>query len=279
VKKRIFYVINLDRGRILTLSMLFGAFICVSFISGFQIGKNKSGMPLYSAQGDVSYLNENNYGLPILEKNPSETNSSIDSGKKLTRIGREISKEKDLSSSEEPEKEREIKENNKNNEIRKVQDKPVISKKKEKQLKNTARKEKTLKNQSKKKAKAEKKKETVSKSKVNTSSKSGKTLSVKQNDNPRSPLLNSLNTKLTSGDMKKSPSSVEKYSLQIGAFNNNETASRMKNQLVSEGFHAYIVKSGSQYKVRVGKSLNSDKLDKMESKLKTKKYASYRIKE
>ncbi|HNJ05886.1 MAG TPA: hypothetical protein PLB73_16615, partial [Leptospiraceae bacterium] len=38
MKKRIFYVINLDRGRILVLSVLVTGFMLISFATGYRFG-------------------------------------------------------------------------------------------------------------------------------------------------------------------------------------------------------------------------------------------------
>ena len=269
MKKRIFYVINLDRGRIMTLLILFGAFISISFISGFHMGKTSSGMPLYSADGEVSYLNEKNYGIPMDHSQPSQSLLS-GNGESLTRISGMEEPEKNKPAQKEPAAEKK----SSSKPAARPAPKPVPKVKKEPV---------TIKTASKKPSPPPVKKTSTAPTAKSKSEISRTTAQPQKSpeQNPRSPLLGADNIKLSGADAASSSAASNnvKYSLQIGAFNNNETAQRMKNQLSNEGFNAYVVSHGSHYKVRVGKSMDTKALESMETRLKSKKFASYRIKE
>ena len=287
MKKRIFYVINLDRSRIITISLLFGAFICASFISGFHMGTNKSGVPLYNAGGNVSYLNQNNYGLPVNNDIESENDNGSQYGKNLTRISQKSPDEESGMAENEPQTD------TSKGEIEKSEKKSVTKK-------STRRIKQVSDNENKKEEKTKRARVTHKESQIksNNNSKSKKSESSRQKNNqisemkkekksdtkesanPKSPLLGSSNAKLSAVEQSETVSGKNNsYTLQVGAFNNKETADRMKLQLAKDGFNAYIISKGDQHRVRVGRDMNEEKMITMESQLKSKKFGSVRIKE
>ena len=292
MKKRVFYVINLDRGRIITISFLFGAFICVSFISGFHLGTSKSGVPLYSSGGNVSYLNQNNYGLPVEKSSELSHDNGSQYGRSLTRISRDIEGE-----NLETENDSETKESS----LDEIKTLPDQSSKRKSETSSKKKKEAEKKPSSKKTAakksagKKSEVKKITEKSSAKKSASNNKTITQKKKDpgssntkknqiqkspvNPKSPLLGSSDVKLSNVSSDKPAAASSGMSLQIGAFSDRGTAERMKSQLAADGFSAYIISGSNRHRVRVGRALNSEKTDSLEKQLKNKKYASYRIKE
>ncbi len=68
------------------------------------------------------------------------------------------------------------------------------------------------------------------------------------------------------------------YRVQVGAFRNRRYAERLLNELLEEGFPAYIDDSGSYLRVQVGNSDNMDKAVEMERRLKQAGYPTVIVK-
>lgn len=65
---------------------------------------------------------------------------------------------------------------------------------------------------------------------------------------------------------------IHSFALQVGSFDSNEKAEKLRKQLTDEGYVTYIQKSESRgkasYKVRVGPELNRKVLEKLKAELK-----------
>ena len=125
------------------------------------------------------------------------------------------------------------------------------------------------------------KKETSAAERNEQNSETKKSDKKEKSANPKSPLLGTANVKLSNTGPAENVASGKNnsYTLQIGSFNNIQTAERMKMQLAKDGISAYIISKGDQHRVRVGKSMNEEKTITMESQLNSKKFGSFRIKE
>lgn len=64
----------------------------------------------------------------------------------------------------------------------------------------------------------------------------------------------------------------EYYQVQVGAFSNQQNADRLLNELLAQGFPAFIVAENNVFKVRVGAYLNLDNAAWMEKNLRNLGY-------
>ncbi len=69
------------------------------------------------------------------------------------------------------------------------------------------------------------------------------------------------------------------YTVQTGAFRNQEYAQDMLYQLQQQGYPAFLVEDGGFYKVRVGTFRNLDNAIKMEAQLRRQGYATFIVHE
>jgi len=69
--------------------------------------------------------------------------------------------------------------------------------------------------------------------------------------------------------------SIKSFALQVGTFNSNENAEKMRDQMRKAGYAAFVHKSTAKgkttYKVRIGPELERSVLDKIKAKLKKSK--------
>ena len=65
---------------------------------------------------------------------------------------------------------------------------------------------------------------------------------------------------------------TERYSVQVGSFQNMRYAERLKQELQGEDFPAYIEKSGEFNRVRVGKGLTLEEATQLEQVLRKSGY-------
>jgi len=71
----------------------------------------------------------------------------------------------------------------------------------------------------------------------------------------------------------------EYYQVQTGVYQNQQAASQQLNQLLSQGFPAFLIYDNGLYKVRVGAFLNMDYAAQMERRLKNYGYNTFLVKE
>ena len=69
------------------------------------------------------------------------------------------------------------------------------------------------------------------------------------------------------------------YTVQTGAFRNQEYAQDMLYQLQQQGYPAFLVEDGGFYKVRVGTFRNLDNAIKMEAQLRRQGYSTFIVHE
>lgn len=65
------------------------------------------------------------------------------------------------------------------------------------------------------------------------------------------------------------------YRVQVGAYSNRDSADRLLNSLLAEGFPAFIIMDDGLYKVQVGAYRNLSNAISMENKLRTYRYNTY----
>lgn len=71
----------------------------------------------------------------------------------------------------------------------------------------------------------------------------------------------------------------EYYQIQTGAYQNQNLATQMLNQLKAQGFPAFLIYDDGLYKVRVGAFLNMDYAVQMERRLRQYGYNTFMVKE
>ena len=289
MKKRIFYVINLDRGRLWILAILLVSTLLFAFATGFRVGQARAnGMPgeQLSAASDGAF--EQLAELPPLDAeseneiadNPDGADGEAELSANLDRDGADSESGSRLSLANESSSERsgrspfeidDRRERSTPEPVRRAQPEPDVIKKKQTQ------------SAPKKSTNAERKSERT------PAPSADKKLAQKKSEtkqNPRSALLESGSEKLRMSNISKakpkSPTvdeqkSTRTYSLQLGAFSSEGAANRMAATLKKQGFHPYIVQSKNRYLVRVGRSDSAKGLWPLESGLREKQYAPMRV--
>ncbi len=81
------------------------------------------------------------------------------------------------------------------------------------------------------------------------------------------------------GTLKQEQGRPVYYQIQIGAYTDKNAAAQAYNQLMSQGFPAYIVYRDGYYKVRAGAFLNMDNAAQMEKRLREYGYNTYMVHE
>lgn len=69
------------------------------------------------------------------------------------------------------------------------------------------------------------------------------------------------------------------YQIQMGIFREKENAEKLKKQLQSQGFPAFLIADQGQYKVRVGAFLNLDNAARTEQQLHNYGYETFMVRE
>lgn len=240
MKKRIFYVINLDRSRILTLAAFFSGFLLLSFITGFYLG-HLSGGPQGGIQSDDPFselIPPPHSGNPELSMNSEEAESGPSSrestppprtttpevkGIPLRSLAEPVvQEEKSSSTTRSIEKQTEKKSDRKENETKPSKNEtPLLRKKPSLKLANVSDS-----------PEPEKKREPA----------------------------------------KPAGATKRVYAFQLGAFTTESAANRMLETLKQEGLKPYQVSGAGKKFVRVGKGSSRSDLGGIEKKLKEKNH-------
>ena len=82
--------------------------------------------------------------------------------------------------------------------------------------------------------------------------------------------------KLQQADSKQAHKKpIKSFALQVGTFNSNENAEKMRDQMRKAGYSSFVYKSTAKgkttYKVRIGPELERSALEKIKTKLKKSK--------
>lgn len=286
MKRRTFYIVNLDRTRITALTILLTGFILVSFATGFRFGR--SDIP--ENNHIVQNVSNTSYSEPTEEKNERfgksiysipKSESSFpklsDSGKPVTettklkqrKIAPLNNSNVRLSRTSRSKKKYNTRKTNPKKRVRRIKRKVNLKKKYRRTLKN--RKYKKRKRISRKWHPHHKKKTIRKKTDLPTLSTGEKKI--------RTALLRPKNvsSKLKSSRFANRGKYVplkkmRKFSLQIGSYRYKGGAIRMASRLRKEGFHPRIKKRGRIYQVTVGQSKNKQRLSPLKKRLQSKRY-------
>lgn len=339
MKKRTFYIINLDRGRITTLAILLIGFILVSFATGYRFGNNgpqkgavlsdrpqidrpgpgeggggKTGSSIYalddgnSSTGEHGTTSDDNLDRSVEKGFNGHSSFSGPAGKRES-VSKKPSREL-VRREPKPERKPEYKpkqkseyrlKHNKRSSVRRDSEertssrKTVSAPKHSVKKKRSARREKrTFRGQTHRTAKqgnsrADRRKKEVVRPQP---SKSKKKSATAPKSDPRAALLRVkrsqnrfANPSFGSEDSGKTAPSGEKsgsknggadnqnlYSLQVASFSQKSSADQTVRRLKKQGFHSFIHKAGSTYRVSVGRTANSSSIAALKSRLQEKGY-------
>jgi len=260
VKKRVFYVINLDKKRILMIGTIFTGMVFFSFLIGFRLGNDRT-----------NRMDPLSFRVPEPERSPFDP-EGMEPGK------RETMKQSDEAFPPEPEDRNDTATPERRNvdtftrkDLPREQS-PVKSETRRKKRETVKKKTQRKAERSKKKTATKKK----SKSEIVSTKKEKPKAEEKPKHNVRAPILVSDSVKLANYSDKANDKGG--YTLQTGAFSDRDSALRMKAALEKHGIHgAYITEISGTYRVRVGKSLSDQQADALKEKLKQKKFASFLV--
>ena len=240
VKQRIFYVVHLDRGRILSLSLTFSGLMLFSFALGRHFSQGK----LDPSQQEQPAVLSNHSSKQ--EGQNFQTDDSVFQG--------EVSQGEESQNKEFQKKEIEdlqeafpsmLQEKNDS-----LEETPTISKKLPTVLANSSQKPSFQTDKTK-----QKNTNTASRKKIS----SKKTLTTHSPSPRRDSVLRLTNQSPSSPSSPSPPSSpsssVQHYSIQTGAFLSSERAYKMKQELDKKGYQAYIKQVGKLHHVILRKKV------------------------
>ncbi|MCE9598490.1 MAG: SPOR domain-containing protein [Spirochaetia bacterium] len=299
MKKRVFYVINLDRGRILMMSVLIVGFLLISFATGYRFGlggtadqpagrdshsdafmdparqgldrslpANEIDSPKLASPGDLSTL-------PEVEKPKPEARSIEQKDKHAVTRDREPRREDRRSnlSEKRPAKQEKTE--------RPV--KPARADKTDRADKNTRHDRVTSKPEKQRsadKTQTTEKPRATDKSQVARPGKpETKTTKTQASEKNRKPQAGESAVLEPKGTMRLAnvPAAKPASSFQLGTFSSRDAANRMSDQLKKQGFDAGLTQANGKFSVRVGKSTDDAELKRIEEKLRQKNYSPIRV--
>lgn len=271
MKKRIFYVVNLDRGRILTISFIFTGFLIIAFVAGYRLGH--IGESVGIQPGNIEEIQPES-SLSMAEfagRLNNEDESSQTSGDSETEkpTGKSIphfqpddtDKEAGDQISFDPIESPRQKENKK----------PTSSDSTRKSA-GKFKKEEKKKEKSTQTSKRQNPRSAVLASNEVRLSDVGSSSNGKKSSSPKKESTERKNTKPSSESRNDSSKT---FSFQVGAFRDTASANRMADQLKKDGFSPFVVHAGNFYTVRVGKEKEKKDLYGLEAELKKKHYSFY----
>lgn len=255
MKKRIFYIINLDNRRIAFLSVILTGILAIAYATGYRMGRSNPEIP----ESNLS-------GLQIEKSNIADSHTDLDN------IVQENSDEKNIAFKGIPLPEPE------NTTSLKSSEKVNIAQADKASIDNRSTSESTSPKPLKRETGPDKKRESAAKKPVNPRTavlnESG---SIKLSDiSPSASSSNKRNNK-TSPPANAANERQKFYSFQMGAFKSEKAAERLLLSLKQDGFAPYIKKTGNLVVVRVGKSSARKGLWSLEAKLKKNDYSYFLI--
>lgn len=274
MKKRTFYVINLDRNRILMLAVVMVGFVLIAFATGMRYGR--AGTPSVSHLQDEPPLKTTGNAAGGQLENGSATAPAadrLDIGRSPREIGVPRSPDEvdglvdnSLRAGQPPAAKPE------------TSDRPDSS-----ETKRSSRRQKTKASASsrKKRERSHRRKTTEKKQRRADASHPPRTAmrNTALVQNPSSDLRKSVRADLSgaskrqaaasSGSEKREPS----YSLQLGTYRYPGGAMRLSARLRKQGFPARVIRQGKTHKVLVGKTSDRAALRDLRRKLKKERFA------
>ncbi|MCB1138491.1 MAG: SPOR domain-containing protein [Leptospiraceae bacterium] len=266
MKRRVFYVVNLDRARILALGIFAVGAFTLAFATGYRFGNTP----------DRLSENERPAGLsddPTAFDAPMEERNTGEDPETLSLSSQDVKKddEPDESASRDDEtvSSRELalkaanpEENGDTPAYRKPRNSVTFS--------DIARNNSSA-NPS--REKSQEKPAPRKESKPSTLSKPQKQVSPSKPAPRAKPAEKPVQTKKKTEVAKKEESKPQKmFTLQLGAFSSRGAANRMAEQIRKEGMEPYVVKSGNLHLVRLGRSKSQQGLSAQEKKLRDARF-------
>jgi cell division septation protein DedD len=271
MRTRVFYVINLDKNRILSISVIFTGIILTAFATGYRIGISSQPQEIIteSVTSDIPPGNTSliqNTGLVDTDTSDASTESTIaKQGLPDDEANRTVESEKSGFSffalfglsQKEQKKPGSLTDLSENREAKSLHDLAM--------------------NQNGTKASAK------------------DSESAKDDPNPRAALLDSNSFELSNVDsskkntapditetkqktesVKKSPDSADyRFSFQIASYKDKSKADSMIKKMKSDGFDPFIEKSRDRFIIKTGHAVKKKELWNLESRLKSKKYSYF----
>ncbi|MCB1167935.1 MAG: SPOR domain-containing protein [Leptospiraceae bacterium] len=259
MKKRVFYVVNLDKNRLLALSIFVGGTLVMAFATGYRFGRTDENLGPQQAQQSA-----------FDNASQTPTTSSVDSDS--LESDRE---ESDPLERRQSDSELSLKSASPDEEARpavKTESKTEPSKKKKPEsvsFSDIARKQDDSTPRKKEPTPAYKKPEKSKPKPANQVTEKKKTTK------PSPAALVKKETAPTQA--KEKPRSGPIYTLQLGAFTSRGAANRMAEQIRKEGMQPYVVKSGNLHLVRLGRSEKESGLKEEEKKLRAAKFRPIKV--
>jgi cell division protein FtsN len=280
VKKRVFYVINLDKSRILVLGVLITGFLLISFATGYRFGS--TGSPIdnrdlgaMQAQ-EEALMDPSRQGLerslpadePSLqppaaeERSPSAPAPAREPERPARREPARLSAEnrtrRPAAAVREEKKERAPK-------AQPREQKPAQREQKAQRPARTEPKQTSRRDQRAKNEPEEKRREPAR-----------QTQAVKLEPEKSMRMSNTAGNQAPAVESAPKPASPMR-SLQLGSFTSRAAADRMEAQLKKQGFETAVVSVRGKFAVRVGRSASDADISRLERQLKQKNYSPVRI--
>ncbi len=279
MKKRVFYVINLDRSRILVLSVLVTGFMLIAFATGYRFGSSSEPRRDLGAQEvfmdparqglDRSIASpENSLAQPDAKPDAKPADKPLADPQPARRDREEPSEVKPRAQEKKPEARPQVRPN------RAAPHRETAQKsedKKEKADKRNPEKPARVSDRarSEKPAPAKPVKENRDRA-AKTESKPNPQAKKDQKDRSSAVLEPEHSMRMSDA------APAQNRSFQLGSFSSKDAASRMTDSLKKQGFSPSIVQAGGKYMVRVGNSSRDD-LAQLEKQLRAKNYSPVRV--
>lgn len=293
MKKRVFYVINLDRGRILMVSVLIVGFLLISFATGYRFGTSGSPeIPVNRDTHNEAFMDPARQGLdrslgtgetdqPKLAS-PGDLTTLPEAEKPQTKPETRLVEHREKPAARERESAREEKRSTN------LTDKRQAKVEKTQKPSKPARTEKADRNERNNRhetivAKPEKPRATekprIEKPQATRPARNeSKPNKLQTSEKNRKPMPGESARLEPKGTMRLANVPASKQSsLQLGTFTSRDAANRMSDQLKKQGFDAGLVQANGKFSVRVGKSTDDAELKRLEEKLRQKNYSPIRV--
>ena len=275
MKRKIFYIVHLDRNRILFLSLTFFSFLLFSFTLGRQLGNKQTKaesspkFPLFSflstkketlSRKEDFLLDKNKLSY---EDNNHNEEEIVLSDYQETSYPKVIEKPKIKNNTQ--------KKTNKNS--------PVLTSSNHKPNIHTTTANPITKTRSPKIQKTNSP-QAISFDKKKVNKKVVIKKSQKKNNILRLANTSQASTSITQtrSKIKEKPKTKKSFQLQLGAFSSKEAAHRMKNELEKHGFRPYIEKRSKIHIVKIGHFKSKEEMITIKNNLSKYKYNSVQIK-
>lgn len=273
MKKRVFYVVNLDRSRILVLGVLITGFLLISFATGYRFGNTGSGIE----NRDLGAMQAQEEAL--MDPSRQGLDRSLPADEPSLQAPAPSPERRERSAPEPgpsaPARDREPKQENRTRRPASVREEKKErtsqssrqpAKREEKEVRRPARTEpkQAARRDQRAKAEPEKRRDPPK-----------QTQAVKLEPEKSMRMSNAAGDRAPE-EPQASPARAMR-SLQLGSFASRTAADRMDAQLKKQGFESAVVSVRGKFAVRVGRSASEADIARIERQLKQKNYNPVRI--